>query len=105
MGLPERPKPSALAARGGAWFERPPLRVHLGVDSAFVPANKAHPAFVVDDLAALRTRLADAGHTVTPAAPVDGSDRCYVDDPFGNRLEFLSPHTAVAEHSRQQPLR
>lgn len=90
LGLPEAPKPPALAARGGVWFKRPPLQVHLGVDTAFVPAHKAHPGFLVDDLATLRTRLTDARRMITPAEPVDDHDRFFVDDPFGNRLEFLS---------------
>ena len=61
LGLPERTKPSALAARGGCWFEAPGVKVHLGVEADFRPAQKAHPALLVDDLAALQTALAAAG--------------------------------------------
>lgn len=61
LGIPEHPKPPHLTARGGCWFENGPLKVHLGVDPAFVPARKAHPAFVVDDLDALVEKLARAG--------------------------------------------
>ena len=56
LGLPEVPKPPALAALGGAWFEDGELRVHLGVASDFQPARKAHPALIVDDLRALVER-------------------------------------------------
>ena len=49
LGLPERTKPSALAARGGCWFEAPGVKVHLGVEADFRPAQKAHPALLVDD--------------------------------------------------------
>ena len=31
LGIPEVTKPPHLAARGGCWFERGPLKVHLGV--------------------------------------------------------------------------
>ena len=41
LGIPELAKPPALAARGGAWFERGPVKVHLGVDPDFRPARKA----------------------------------------------------------------
>jgi len=91
LGLPLVAKPPRLAERGGCWFERGDLKVHLGVDPAFRPATKAHPAFVVDDLAALAAALAEAGHRVVDEDPLDGYDRVYVDDPFGNRIELLEP--------------
>lgn len=89
LGLPERPKPAHLAARGGCWFGRGAVKVHLGVEVGFAPARKAHPAFEVDDLAALAVRLAAAGHAPAADQPLDGYDRLYVDDPFGNRVELM----------------
>ena len=89
LGIPEVPKPPDLAARGGVWFERGDLKVHLGVDRPFVPAHKAHPAFIVADLTALVARLRAAGIAVNDDQPLDGYRRVYVDDPFGNRLELL----------------
>jgi len=89
LGIPEHPKPAHLVGRGGCWFEDGPLRVHLGVDPVFVPATKAHPALVVDDLDALASRLGAAGHPVTDGAGIDGYRQAYVDDPFGNRIELL----------------
>ena len=50
LGIPEIAKPAHLAARGGCWFERGPLKVHVGVEENFVPARKAHPAFIVEGL-------------------------------------------------------
>ena len=47
LGLPEVPKPPVLAARGGCWFERDGVRLHLGVEEDFRPARKAHPALLV----------------------------------------------------------
>ena len=87
LGLREIEKPPNLAARGGLWFAVGSLQFHLGVDPAFSPARKAHPAFLVDDLAELRKRL----HRLRPYEdePLPGFDRFYVSDPFGNRLEFL----------------
>jgi catechol 2,3-dioxygenase-like lactoylglutathione lyase family enzyme len=89
LGLTEVPKPDVLKGNGGVWFESGALRVHLGVDDAFHPARKAHPAFMVDDLAGLRTRLRDLGHEVVEAEPLDGLVRCHVFDPFGNRIELM----------------
>ena len=72
LGISHVPKPYLLAVRGGCWFEDGDLKVHLGVDVSFRPATKAHPAFIVDE-------------------PLDGFDRVYVSDPFGNRIELMQP--------------
>ena len=61
LGLERVPKPEPLAARGGCWFVRGAVAVHLGVEEDFRPARKAHPALVVRDLAALEAALAAAG--------------------------------------------
>ena len=89
LGLPERTKPPLLAARGGCWFEAPGVKLHLGVESDFHPAQKAHPALLVDDLSALVALLDDWDFPVVPDDPVDGRARCYVSDPFGNRIELI----------------
>ena len=47
LGIPEVPKPPELAKRGGAWFERGALKIHLGVEADFRPAKKAHPGLLV----------------------------------------------------------
>ncbi len=96
LGISEVPKPAHLAVRGGCWFERGDLKVHLGVDADFRPARKAHPALLVDDLAGLVVRLRDAGVAVSDDEPLEGYDRVYVDDPFGNRIELLEPAFAVS---------
>jgi catechol 2,3-dioxygenase-like lactoylglutathione lyase family enzyme len=90
LGLPRRPKPTALAARGGCWFELGAAKVHLGVEDDFRTARKAHPALVVTDLDALCRSLETGGHPVRRAEDVPGRPQCYVDDPFGNRIELLS---------------
>lgn len=91
LGIPEQAKPAHLARRGGCWFERGGLKVHLGVERDFRPARKAHPAFIVDDLRDLAARLTAAGCTLVDDEPLDGYDRVFVDDPFGNRLELMQP--------------
>ncbi|MBA4045093.1 MAG: glyoxalase [Erythrobacter sp.] len=91
LGIPEVPKPPHLAKRGGCWFERGSLKVHLGVDLGFCPARKAHPAFIVTDLASLVARLKDGDVAVDEDEPLPGFNRCYASDPFGNRIEFLEP--------------
>ena len=89
LGIPEATKPADLAGRGGGWFEDGELKIHLGVEKNFVPARKAHPAFLVEDLAGLTRALRKAGCPISDDVPLAGYNRIFVHDPFGNRLELL----------------
>lgn len=89
LGIPEAAKPPHLAKRGGCWFERGDLKVHLGVEADFTPARKAHPAFLVRDLSALIGKLKAAGYEPAPDQPLEGYERVYLSDPFGNRIELM----------------
>jgi catechol 2,3-dioxygenase-like lactoylglutathione lyase family enzyme len=91
LGMAELPKPAVLAARGGCWFRGGSWELHLGVEAEFRPARKAHPGVIVDGIAALAARLTEAGVHVEWDDNFPGHRRCYADDPFGNRLEFLEP--------------
>jgi catechol 2,3-dioxygenase-like lactoylglutathione lyase family enzyme len=82
-------KPATLAGRGGCWFERGTLRIHLGVEAPFTPARKAHPALQVVDLDAWAELLKAGGAQVVPDAALPGYRRFYTADPFGNRIELL----------------
>jgi catechol 2,3-dioxygenase-like lactoylglutathione lyase family enzyme len=94
LGIPEIGKPANLARRGGCWFERGALKVHLGVEKDFRPARKAHPAFLVNDLALLIGKLRAAGYQVASDEPLAGYERVYVSDPFGNRIELMEKLSA-----------
>ncbi|NJN14812.1 MAG: glyoxalase [Oscillochloris sp.] len=89
LGLTEIAKPEPLASRGGCWFVGPGIHLHLGVEQAFTPARKAHPAFLVADLTAWESQVRDAGVDITPDTTLPGVRRFYAADPFGNRLEFI----------------
>jgi SAM-dependent methyltransferase len=90
LGLREIPKPPTLRARGGVWFRCGEQELHLGVDSPFAPQRKAHPALRIDDLSAVRRRLSAAGVEILDDTPIPGVERCYVFDPFGNKVEFVA---------------
>jgi catechol 2,3-dioxygenase-like lactoylglutathione lyase family enzyme len=91
LGIPEVQKPPNLAKRGGCWFVRDTLRVHLGVEDNFRPARKAHPAFLVEDLSGLKRLFEATGFSPRIDEPLEGYNRIYVDDPFRTRIELLEP--------------
>lgn len=93
LGLEELPKPPALAVRGGCWFRGGGIELHVSTDPGFAPARKAHPGLLWPDLDRLADRLRTAGHPIRWDDDFPGMRRFYTDDPFGNRLEFLSPAT------------
>ncbi len=88
LGMHEVPKPDNLSP-SGCWFERGGVDLHIGVDPDFVPARKAHPALLVDDLAGLRAKLEKAGIETSDDKPVEGYSRFFASDPFGNRIELM----------------
>lgn len=99
LGLTEVDKPADLAARGGCWFRAydgsgaVTAELHVGVEDPFAPARKAHPAFVVDDLDAVATRLRAGGFEVDEdqRTTFPGHLRLHAFDAHGNRVEVLQP--------------
>jgi catechol 2,3-dioxygenase-like lactoylglutathione lyase family enzyme len=91
LSIPEVSKPAHLAVRGGCWFESGSLKIHLGVEQDFRPARKAHPALLVSDLESIISRLRAANIAIVDDEPLDGYERVYVYDPFGNRIELMEP--------------
>jgi len=89
LGLREVAKPDALGGRGGVWFAGGPgFAVHLGVEAGDRPA-RSHPAFVVEDLSAARDVLDAAGIAIEEDESGLAVARCYIRDPFGNRIELV----------------
>lgn len=89
LGFNEVEKPALLRKNGGVWFQAGSVQIHIGIEDPFRPAKKAHPAIQVSDIAAFKTHLKkrDVYYSVDNKLP--GANRFYVDDPFGNRIEFL----------------
>ena len=89
LGLTEIPKPAPLNASGGMWFLTGATQLHIGSQSGFVPAKKAHPAFVVEDFTEYCTLLGARDVVVREEAAVAGRRRAGIEDPFGNRIELI----------------
>ena len=99
LGFTETVKPDSLAGRGGCWFEAGAVRLHLGVEKDFRPAAKAHPALLVDDLAALVAKLAASGCRLVEDVALPGYERRHVFDPFGNRIELMQKSNGLEQAS------
>ncbi len=78
-----------LKKRGGCWFESGLVKIHLGIDKEFRAATKAHPGLLVQGLKAIAEACRAGGFQVVDDEPLEGYDRIYVYDPFGNRLELM----------------
>ena len=89
LGVPERQKPEDMVKRGGCWFESSLVKIHLGVERDFRAATKAHPGLLVDDLKAVAERCRSSGYEISQGPAIEGYDRIFVHDPFGNRIELL----------------
>mgnify|MGYP000338636589 CR=1 FL=1 len=89
LGMTELPKPASMAARGGAWFSAGPFEIHVGAETDFVPARKAHPALTMRGLVDFVER---SGLDARWNDEIVGVVRCHVDDPFGNRIELIEAH-------------
>lgn len=95
LGMTEVDKPAGLRGRGGAWFRSGGAEIHVGVEEPFAPARKAHPAVVLDDVAALdqvAARLEGLGFEVdwSQRQTFPGFERFHAFDAHGNRVEVLA---------------
>lgn len=95
LELEEIEKPEPLRSRGGCWFKLGSAQLHIGVEEAFRPATKAHPAFAVNDIDALFAVLEKASVQCVWDESLGGVRRFYANDPWGNRLEFTEPTRSV----------
>ncbi len=90
LGMTEIAKPAQLVGRGGLWLQAGAVQLHLGVETDFHAARKAHPAFLVRDLAALLATCREHGYEIKDdEPPLNGYVRAHVFDPFGNRIELM----------------
>ena len=89
LGFEEMEKPEKLKKRGGVWFRNGNTQIHIGVEEPFAPAKKAHPAFEVENIEAMKKHLIANGIEVIEDNNLPGANRFYTLDPFGNRIEML----------------
>lgn len=89
LGMPEICKPVSLAGRGGVWFQCGHQELHIGVQTDFIPALKAHPALLVGDLSMVIRDLNTSDIAIEHPQSLPNAQRIFVVDPFGNRIELI----------------
>ena len=91
MGFEKLAKPVGNV-HPGLWFSHGSYEVHVSPDVDFEPATRAHTAFVVEGITEQFQALRDYGVKVTVSKGTEEDVMaCFVNDPFGNRLEMISP--------------
>lgn len=73
---------------GAIWFEIAGIQLHLREESGG-GLSLRHPAFEVSNLAGAKQELEQNGVAVSYSSDIDGRQRFFFRDPFGNRIELL----------------
>lgn len=73
---------------GAIWFEIAGIQLHLREESGGTLSLR-HPAFEVSDLAGAKQELEKNGVAISYSSDIDGRQRFFFRDPFGNRIELL----------------
>jgi catechol 2,3-dioxygenase-like lactoylglutathione lyase family enzyme len=92
LGLPEKTIPASLDSSQLTWFAAGDgeHEIHCFVDPDYQNrSTAAHLCLEVDDLAAMRAEIEDAGISLDhEPTPIHNRPRAFVRDPFGNLIEL-----------------
>lgn len=73
---------------GAIWFEVADIQLHLR-EEAGGSLSLRHPAFEIQNLEEAKRELQQKGVAISYSSDIDGRQRFFIRDPFGNRMEFL----------------
>ena len=92
LGLRELNRPRTVPASGLSFALDEVTELHVVLaEDPFRPPLSDHFAVAVDDLESVKRRLAHSNVSYNPSPARAGYERIFVQDPFGNRIEFLAP--------------
>jgi catechol 2,3-dioxygenase-like lactoylglutathione lyase family enzyme len=94
LGLQEKRRPMGLKERPLIWYDvgDGEDEIHLirtQRDAFSAPRREDHLCIEVDDIAAMRAHLGTQGVAIQETSVIDNRPRCFVADPFGNRIELV----------------
>ena len=70
------------------WFTIGDIQLHIREEAGGEPSSR-HPAFEVENLAEARQELESKGVELSYSSDIEGRQRFFFRDPFGNRVELL----------------
>ena len=89
LGMKEITRPPVFKSEG-FWFHAGEFEMHIGVEeNVDRRATRAHQAYEVDDVAAWRKRIEQAGLPIKDQPKIRGFERFHFRDPFGNNIELI----------------
>lgn len=98
LGLPEIALPGSLTDAPLIWFALAGgTELHIFAEAPHPDPSERHLCLDVEDVAAIRARLAAAGCEIREAPPIPGRPRFFVRDPAGNTIEVT---TIIADYRR-----
>ncbi len=74
---------------GALWFAMGDAELHVREEEADARVSSRHAAFEVHDLAGAKAFLTEQGIEVSFSSLIEGRDRCFFRDPWGNRFELI----------------
>ncbi|HAE68525.1 MULTISPECIES: phage portal protein [Sphingobacterium] len=75
--------------RGAIWFEIGDIQLHIREEKYHQTNSDIHPAFEVFDLSHAKLFLKNQNIIVKYSSKIDGRERFFFRDPFGNRFELI----------------
>jgi len=91
LGLTEKPVPKSIAHLDLIWYDfGEETELHLFAEEPLADRSGRHFCMQVDDVAAMRARLEQAGHRPWDPETIPNRPRFFCKDPFGNTIEFTT---------------
>ncbi len=91
LGLEEKSPPSTIQHLDLIWFKLTgDTELHVFAEDPINDPSGRHFCLVVDDLAAVRKLLDDAGYETRDPERILGRPRFFCRDPFNNQIEFTT---------------
>lgn len=74
---------------GATWVQLGEIELHIREEDMHQMNSARHTAFVVKDLALAKSFLQKNQIEVSYSSAIEGRDRCFFRDPWGNRFELI----------------
>ena len=90
LGLQELPVPKSIQHLDLVWFQVGDLELHLFAEDPVENLSGRHFCLNVEDQAAIRVKLVEAGFEPEDTIAIPGRPRFFCRDPFNNMIEFTT---------------